>query len=98
MWVCTFFYHYGRALGSGGGRWSNVLGYAPTALVAGIGIAGVGYDHPAIQDTGLLITSAGIGGLVLLGTGWTARVEGLSARQHRWAPVLVIAAPVAFWV
>jgi hypothetical protein len=47
----------------------------------------------------LTFASAGaIGGLVVLGAGWTRRVDGASPRQLRWAPVLVFLAPVLFWV
>ena len=98
LWMCTFFHQYGRAMATGGGPLTQVLGYSPTALLAGIGIAGLGADHPAIQDTGLLITSTAIGGLVVLAAGWTRRVDGISPLQRRVLPVLVVLAPVLFWV
>ena len=36
--------------------------------------------------------------IVVLGAGWTRRVDGASPRQLRWTRVLVILAPVLFWV
>lgn len=99
-WLCTFFYQYGRALavGAGDDPVTNLLGYSPTALLAGIGIAGLGTDYPVVKQSGLLLSSAAIGGLVLLGVGWSRRVDGAPPRQVRWTYVFVLLAPVAFWM
>lgn len=98
LWMCTFFHHYGRALAAGAGSGSPVLGYAPTALLAGIFIVGVAGDQPSIRVAGYLVAGAAIGGMVLLGATFVARVDGISRRRLRWAHVLVVLAPIFFWL
>ena len=98
LWLCSFFYRYGRDLAAGGGPGSRLLGYAPTALLAGLGITSLrGYDLPAFREAGLFLCAVAIGGIALLGAGATRRTEGMSTRL-RLGYAMVIVAPVLFWV
>ena len=68
------------------------------SILVGIFIASAGGDYRLIREGGLLLTSVAIGGIVLLGLGWTVRVDGASRLQLRLAHVLVALAPVMFWI